>query len=196
LGGSFNPAHAGHLFISRVALRRLGLHAVWWLVSPGNPLKPRTGMAPFTRRLASARSLAADPRLVVCDLESILGYRYTADTVRALTRRFAATRFVWLIGADNLLQLPRWRRWESILDRVTVAVFPRQPYSISVSGCRVGGRYRARRLPTRAARQVARRRPPAWVILSHQAHPLSATALRRAGLFPDAAPGGENATAP
>ncbi|MEQ8827725.1 MAG: nicotinate-nucleotide adenylyltransferase, partial [Parvibaculum sp.] len=132
LGGSFNPAHEGHLHITKMCLKALGLDRVWWLVSPGNPLKPVKGMAPFAERLASAEAMARDPRIVVSDIETRLGTRYTADTLAALTGRFPEIRFVWLMGADNLRQLPGWDRWTEMMALVPVAVFDREPYSWNV----------------------------------------------------------------
>jgi len=113
LGGSFNPAHEGHLAISRAALKRLRLDRVWWLVSPQNPLKPADQTTDLEQRLAAARAIADHPRVVVTDLERRIGTRYTVDTVGWLSKRCRA-RFVWLIGADNMAQLPRWRRWRSL----------------------------------------------------------------------------------
>ncbi len=128
LGGSFNPAHEGHLHITKMCLKALGLDRVWWLVSPGNPLKPVKGMAPFAERLASAEAMARDPRIVVSDIETRLGTRYTADTLAALTGRFPEIRFVWLMGADNMLQFPKWRNWREIAETVPIAVYP-VPYT-------------------------------------------------------------------
>ena len=123
LGGSFNPAHAGHLYVSEVARKRLGLDYVWWLVSPQNPLKPVAGMAPFAKRLAAARKLAGrHPRLIVTALEQALGTRYTIDTIAVLQRRFPHVEFVWLMGSDNLEQFHRWRRWPEIAARLPLAV--------------------------------------------------------------------------
>ncbi len=131
LGGSFNPAHGGHLHISRLALSRLDLDEVWWLVSPQNPLKPAAGMAPFAERLAQAADIAAaDRRIKVSDIEARLGTRYTADTLKALTRRFPRARFVWLMGGDNLAQLPYWKRWQDIVGTVPIAVFDRPGSSL------------------------------------------------------------------
>ena len=127
LGGSFNPAHDGHRTIGLRALRELRLDAVWWLVSPQNPLKPRAGMAPLAERLAGARRVARHPRIRASALEAALGTRHTVDTVAALRRRWPKARFVWLTGADNLLQMPAWRRWPALFRAVPVAVFDRPP---------------------------------------------------------------------
>jgi len=131
LGGSFDPAHGGHLYISRIALRALRLDYVWWLVSPGNPLKPEP--APLAVRTGRARLVAqGDERIIVTDLESRLGTRFTIDTVKALQRRFPRARFVWLMGSDNLEQFSRWRRWQRIAARVPVVVI-RRPGSVLAS---------------------------------------------------------------
>jgi nicotinate-nucleotide adenylyltransferase len=133
LGGSFNPAHSGHLYVSETALKRLHLDAVWWLVSPGNPLKPEAGMAPFAKRLQGARAIAKGyPRIHVSGLEQALGTRYTVDTVAALERRFPKIRFVWLMGSDNLAQFSRWRRWQELARKIPIAVVQR-PGSILAS---------------------------------------------------------------
>ena len=118
LGGSFNPAHAAHLEISLIALRLLGLHKIVWMVSPQNPLKPEKGMAALDTRVTNARSVARHPDVIVSKVEEQLGTRYTADTIAAIRRRFPFVRFVFLLGADNLLQLPRWHRWTNIVERV------------------------------------------------------------------------------
>ena len=125
LGGSFNPAHEGHLHISRLALDHLGLDELWWLVSPRNPMKPARGMASFDERLAGARTVAADPRIAVSGIERRLGTRYTADTLRALGARFPRIAFVWVMGADNLAQISRWKDWTAIFEAVPIAVFDR-----------------------------------------------------------------------
>jgi nicotinate-nucleotide adenylyltransferase len=180
LGGSFNPAHEGHLAISREAIRRLGLDRVWWLISPQNPLKPVSGMASFAERFAAAGALAARDRRVVCsDLEQRLNTRYTVDTLRWLRQR-SRDRLVWLIGADNLLQLPRWRHWVRLLATVPIAVFDREPYSYPATAGRVARVYAQRRLRERDASALAERRPPAWVYLRLRRHRESGTAIRRA----------------
>jgi nicotinate-nucleotide adenylyltransferase len=129
LGGSFNPAHQGHLHIARLALRRLRLHQVWLMVSPGNPLKPSAGMASFADRLASARAICDGRHVIATGIEAALGTRYTFATLAALRRRFPLARFVWLMGADNLEQLPRWNRWREIAGRARFAVLPRPSYN-------------------------------------------------------------------
>lgn len=178
LGGSFNPAHGGHLHISREALKRLALDEVWWLVSPQNPLKPRAGMAPLDERLESARAVARDPRIKVTDIERRLGTVYTADTLAALRRRFPRLRFVWLMGADNLLQISRWERWENIFRLVPIAVFARPSYSLRSLSGPAARRYARWRLPLRDARRLAETDPPAWVFLPVRLDPRSATDIR------------------
>ena len=180
LGGSFNPAHAGHRHVSLEALRRLGLDAVWWLVSPQNPLKPVAGMAPFAQRLAEARAVARHPRLRVTGLEALLGTRYTADTLTALTRRFRGVRFVWLMGADNLIQVSRWEAWTQIFHVVPVAVLARPTYSLRASSAKAAQRFRRRRLPETRAASLAAQQPPAWALLHIRLSALSATQIRAA----------------
>ncbi len=178
LGGSFNPAHAGHRHISLMALRRFGLDQVWWLVSPQNPLKPSAGMAPLAERLAGARRAAAHPRIRVTDLESRLRTRYTADTLAALKRRHPGHRFLWLMGADNLIQIPDWKRWENIFRTVPVAVFNRPNYGNRALAGRAATRFRHYRVGQQAYRRLVERAPPAWVFLWDTRHPASATAIR------------------
>jgi nicotinate-nucleotide adenylyltransferase len=169
LGGSFNPAHAGHRYISLTALRRLGLDYVWWLVSPGNPLKDERDMAPFQQRLARAKEIARHPRLIVSDIERQLGTRYTIDTVRALQRRFPAVHFVWLMGSDNLENFHLWRNWKGIAARLPLVVVQR-PGSILAA---VHAAPIRRHGKTRALKA-----PPAIVVLDGARNPESATRLR------------------
>ncbi|HXP05620.1 MAG TPA: nicotinate-nucleotide adenylyltransferase [Stellaceae bacterium] len=179
LGGSFNPAHGGHLHISLLALQRLDLDEVWWLVSPQNPLKPVKGMAPFANRLASAVALAkGHPHLKVSAVEAALGTTYTADTIRALQHRFPHTRFVWLMGGDNLSQLPRWQRWEEIVDSMPIAVFDRPETALTALAGKAAKRYAEARVPSHAMRRLAEMHPPAWVFIHAKLDPSSATAIR------------------
>jgi nicotinate-nucleotide adenylyltransferase len=180
LGGSFNPAHAGHLHVARLARRRLRLHQVWLMVSPGNVLKPQAGMAPFARRLASARALADGRRIVATGIEASLGTRYSFDTLRALLRRFPRARFVWIMGADILEQLPRWQRWREIARLVPFAIVPRGERNPRVLAGRAARALRAGRRPARAAPALPDARLPAWTFLTAPRHPASATAIRTA----------------
>lgn len=179
LGGSFNPAHAGHRHISLLALKTLALDEVWWLVSPQNPLKSRDGMAPMAARLASARTIARHPRIHPTDLESRLGTRFTADTLRLLKRRRPGVRFVWIMGADNLGQIHRWQRWIEIFRLVPVAVFDRPTYCYPALAGRAAQRFRAFRRPGAAASGLASRKPPAWCFVAAARHPASATEIRQ-----------------
>jgi nicotinate-nucleotide adenylyltransferase len=182
LGGSFNPAHGGHLTISDAALRRLGLDEVWWLVSPQNPLKPKTGMAPLAERLAGARAaIDGRPRVRATAIEADLGTLYTLDTLRALTRRFPGVRFVWLMGADNLVQIDRWAGWPQIFRSVPVAVFDRPNYSLRASAAKAAQRFRRARLPEGQCGRLAETEPPAWVFLHATRDPRSATEIRAQG---------------
>lgn len=177
LGGSFDPAHAGHLLISQVALRRLGLDRVWWLVSPGNPLKAH-GPAPLNARIAQARRLAQNPRILVTDIEARLGLRLTADTVHALQRRYPGVRFVWLMGSDNLVQFHHWDRWRQIAQSVPIAVMARPGSRLAARHSVAAQVMRAARVPEGRAATLARRRPPAWTLLNLPMSSLSSTALR------------------
>jgi nicotinate-nucleotide adenylyltransferase len=178
LGGSFNPAHAGHRHISLEALKRLDLDEVWWLVAPQNPLKPARGMAPFQKRLEAAAKLAADRRIRVLNLEAQLGTHYTADTLDALRRRFPRTRFVWLMGADNLAQIRHWRRWTDIFDRVPIAVFARPTYCLKGLAELAAKRYAHQRAAPEAARRLAELAPPVWAFLPIRLDTSSATDIR------------------
>ena len=181
LGGSFNPAHDGHRHISLLALRHLRLHEVWWLVSPKNPLKPAAGMADLAERLACAKTVARHPRIVVSDIEAHLNTRHTLDTLRRLQRRCGRTRFVWLMGADNLTQISQWRNWTSIFDTVPIAVFARPGYSMLALAGKAAHRYARIRIPARVASGLAASTPPAWVFLHSRLHHASATQIRAAG---------------
>ena len=179
LGGSFNPAHDGHRYISLEAMKRLRLHQVWWMVSPQNPLKGTADMAPFRLRLRSARNAARHPRIVVTDVERRLGTAYTVDTLRRLLPKFPACRFVWLMGADNLIQISSWKGWQEIFTSVPIAVFARPPYSSPALIGKAVRVFASARLPEMRAKRVAEVRPPAWVYLHIRPHPGSATRIRQ-----------------
>jgi nicotinate-nucleotide adenylyltransferase len=177
LGGSFNPAHAGHRHVAALALRRLRLDQVWLLVSPGNPLKSTEGMAPLLVRLAGARAIADGRRVVATVMEAMLGTRFTIDTVQLLLRRFPLVRFIWLMGADILPQLPRWRRWHEMLRRIPVAVVPRPGYTRRALAGQAAQRMRQARRPERAAATLPGD-APGWVLLTAPQNAVSATAIR------------------
>jgi nicotinate-nucleotide adenylyltransferase len=189
LGGSFNPAHAGHLHVARHARRALGLDEVWLLVSPGNPLKPPVGMAPLAERLASARRIADARRVIATDIERALGTRFTADTLRLLRRRFPRADFTFVIGADNLVQLPRWKGWRGIARGTALAVLPRPGFTrAALRGQAAQALRRHRRAPAvmRAERaggapRAERFAPHApWCLVPAREHAASATAIRAA----------------
>ncbi len=178
LGGSFNPAHQGHRRLSVFALQQLALDEVWWLVSPQNPLKPTEGMAPFADRFQNAQTVAAHPRIRVSDVETKLGTRFTADTVKTLTSTVRNARFVWLMGADNLAQLHRWHRWRDLCRSVPVAIVdrPGATYAALASPAAAAlSRYRYKAAPSSFAGQA----PPTWIFLFGFRDSTSATALRR-----------------
>jgi nicotinate-nucleotide adenylyltransferase len=178
LGGSFNPAHAGHRHIIDLARRRLRLDQVWLLVSPGNPLKLERGMAPFAERLASAHALADGRRVVASAIEAVFATRYTIDTLCRLLRQFPRVRFVWLMGADILEQLPRWRRWLDIARRIPFAVLPRPGYNHRALAGRAARRLAHSRQPMRSAAVLCEPAAPAWVFLCVPQHAASASAIR------------------
>ena len=178
LGGSFNPAHAGHRQISIEALRRLRLDEVWWLVSPQNPLKPAAGMAPLAVRLASARAMARQPRIKVTAIETRLGTRYAVDTVMALQQLHPKIRFIWLAGADILPELHRWQRWRTLLHRLPIAVLARPRYTGTAMRSPAMAWARRWRHPAGTAANWPEWQLPAIVVLETPANPQSATAIR------------------
>jgi len=179
LGGSFNPAHEGHRYISSFALRKLRLHEVWWLVSPQNPLKPAADMAPLATRLQRARQVAGHPRIRVLALEARLGTRYTVDTLTYLRALLSDSHLVWMMGADAFLQLPEWRDWERIFDLVPVAIFGRPSYSLRVTAAKAAYRFADARIDQTQASVLPLREPPAWVFFRSTRHPASATRIRQ-----------------
>jgi nicotinate-nucleotide adenylyltransferase len=182
LGGSFDPPHAGHVHISREALRRFGLDRVWWLVSPGNPLKDQ-GPAPLEARMAACRDLVTHPRIKVSDIEAQLGTRYTAQTLRALQARYAGVRFVWLMGADNLGQFDQWQDWQDIMNRVPVGVLARPGQRISARMSKAAQVYDFARLRGKRARLLGRAEPPAWAFVNVPMLDISSTRLRARGAW-------------
>lgn len=178
LGGSFNPAHCGHVHVSEMALKRLGLDYVWWLVAPQNPLKPTIGMAPLENRLKWCADEALDPRIRVMDIEADLGTRFTIDTLHALKSRFPGVRFVWLMGSDNLSSFRRWRRWDEVFGEVPIAVIMRPGYTLAPIHAKAAQRFSASRLPESQAARLAFTKPPCFVVLDGRRDPMSASAIR------------------
>jgi nicotinate-nucleotide adenylyltransferase len=178
LGGSFNPPHVAHRAISLLAIKRLKLDRVWWLVTPGNPLKDPSALHDLDQRTEAARQVANDPRIDVSCLESVIGTRYTVDTIAYLRRRLSGLRFVWIMGADNLAQFHRWQNWRRIAAQVPIAVIDRPPQSfraLSAPAAQALARYR---VPETQAGKLADRCPPAWVFLTGTKLNLSSTGLR------------------
>nr|WP_314074907.1 nicotinate-nucleotide adenylyltransferase [uncultured Roseococcus sp.] len=180
LGGSFNPAHHGHAHVARAALRSLRLDQVWLMVSPGNPLKPARGMAPFAERLESARRVADGVRVIATDIEAKLGSRYTHRTLELLRQRFPRTDFVLILGADNLTQLPRWRRWRQMTHHTPLAVLPRPGYSRAALRGRAASamRHRRRRATSLLASRETAGAP--WCFVPAAERAISATQIRAA----------------
>ncbi|SDY45157.1 nicotinate-nucleotide adenylyltransferase [Jannaschia faecimaris] len=180
LGGSFDPAHAGHVHITREALKRLGLDRVWWLVSPGNPLKAR-GPAPLSQRMAQAQGVMNHPRVDVTDIEARLGTRYTSRTIAALRKRYPRVHFVWLMGADNLAQFHRWQDWRGIMTSVPIAVLARPGDRIAARTSVAATVFRTARVSVADARGLGLRKAPAWTFLNVPMHAASSTAIRQNG---------------
>jgi nicotinate-nucleotide adenylyltransferase len=178
MGGTFNPPHEGHLVSAETALRRLKLDALWWMVSPGNPLKPRDGLAGLDERMAASRSITLNPAITVTGFEAALGSAYTFDTVRYLARRYPAARFVWVMGADNLATFHLWHRWRHIARLVPIAVVDRPGWHMAALASPAARFLSRQRLPDALAAKLPGSRPPAWVYLSARLSAASSTALR------------------
>jgi nicotinate-nucleotide adenylyltransferase len=179
-GGSFNPAHAGHRHVALTALRRLKLDRVWWLVTPGNPLKDGGDLEGALARVAGAARVAAHPRIAVTGFEAVTGSRYTVETLRLLKARRPGVHFVWIMGADSLAGLHRWRGWAEILQLVPIAVIDRPGFTLRSVRGRAATRFAAARVDERAAATLADRAPPAWVYLHGPRSTLSSTRIRAA----------------
>ena len=178
LGGSFNPPHAAHRAISLFAMKRLQLDRVWWLVSPGNPLKDPRNLHDLSERAAAARAMADHPRIDVTCLETAIGTRYTVDTITYLRRRCASARFVWIMGADNLAQFHKWENWQQIAAQVPFAVIDRQPLTLRGLASPAAQALSRDRIPERDAGMLADLDPPAWVFLTGLKLAMSSTRLR------------------
>lgn len=179
LGGSFNPAHNGHRYISVEALKHLGLDEIWWLVSPQNPLKPSEGMLPLEKRVAIAKKIVRHPKIRVTDLEKSFNTRYTRDTLLKIQAKFADIAFVWLMGSDNLEQFPQWYKWQDIAESIPIVVFARGNSTHKALRGKMASYCRKHRLTGRNIRSIAVKTPPVWGFLHVRKHPASATNLRK-----------------
>jgi nicotinate-nucleotide adenylyltransferase len=177
-GGTFDPPHEAHRAASLLAMKRLGLDSVWWLVTPGNPLKDTGALTPLEKRVAAARALVRHPRIQVTGLEADIGARYTFDTIRRLMARCPRAHLVWIMGADNLRQFHRWRKWRALAALVPIAVIDRRETGLRALAGVASHSLSRNRIPENAARSLPRRRPPALVFLHGLKSPLSSTALR------------------
>ena len=182
LGGSFDPAHQGHVHITREALKRFGLDRVWWLVSPGNPLKEH-GPAPLAQRMARARQIMQHPRVVVTDIEAQLGTRYTGETLAQLFALYPGVQFVWLMGADNLAQFHRWQKWKQIARSLPIGVVARPGDRISARTSAAAKVFANARISGRASQLLGRAEPPAWSFVNVPMLDVSSSGIRSKGAW-------------
>ena len=178
MGGSFNPPHEGHRIVAETALRRLGLDQLWWLVTPGNPLKAHDGLAPLDERMSAVAKLARSPRMKITSFESELGTPYTAATLAFLSQRYPLTRFVWVMGADNLATFDRWQHWRTIAATMPIAVVDRPGWRLKALSSPAAAALARGRIDERDSALLWRCAPPAWTFLTTRLSPLSSTALR------------------
>ena len=179
LGGSFNPPHAAHRLITKIALRRLGLDQVWWLVTPGNPLKSHTDLLPLPDRVQLARALLEDPRVRVTDFEKDLDTAFTAATLAYLKARHPGVHFVWLMGGDCLAEFHRWRHWRQIFEMMPIAVIDRPGWRLRAVASPTARTFADRRIPESKGRVLPDLQPPCWSYLTGPTLRLSSTEIRR-----------------
>lgn len=178
MGGTFNPPHDGHRIVAETAVKRLGLDQLWWVVTPGNPLKNGNGLPPLADRIEAARRLARGPRMKVTGFEADLGTPYTAATLAFLKRRYPGVAFVWVMGADNLASFDRWQHWHRIANTFPIAVVDRPGYRLKALANPAAEALAKARIPERSAARLALMSPPAWTFLTSRLSSLSSTALR------------------
>lgn len=179
-GGSFNPPHAGHLLVSEIALRSLHLDRLWWMVTPGNPLKSRSVLAPLGDRIAASEALARDPRIRVTAFEQALEESHTARILARLKRLRPGVRFVWIMGADNLQNFHHWQNWQEIARTFPIAVIDRPGSTLAYLSSKMAQRFAGARVAESEAARLAFMDPPAWTFLHGPRSSLSSTALRKA----------------
>ena len=182
LGGSFDPPHEGHVHITKQAIKAFNLSRIWWLVSPGNPLKEREPQT-ISKRFKASRKIMQHPAVTITNIESSLRSRFTAETIYKLQHIYPGVKFVWLMGADNLEQIPRWARWARIFQTVHVAVFDRSPYSHKVLYGRASKRFARRRLQALHGKAFWATKDSRWIYFSQRRHPASSTGIRRGGML-------------
>jgi nicotinate-nucleotide adenylyltransferase len=179
-GGSFNPPHQGHLLVAEIALRRLGLDQLWWMVTPGNPLKSHSQLAPLAERLAACETLAEDPRIKVTAFERALGTSYTARTLEFVRARNPDVHFIWIMGADNLASFDRWQRWQKIATTFPIAVIDRPGSTLAYLSSKMARTFDYARVDEEDAGVLWRKKAPAWTFIHGPRSTLSSTALRAA----------------
>lgn len=179
-GGSFNPPHQGHLLVAEIALRRLGLDQLWWLVTPGNPLKSRNELAPLAERLAACEALAEDPRIKITAFEKTLGTSYTARTLDFIRARNPHVHFIWIMGADNLAGFHRWQRWQKIATTFPIAVIDRPGSTLAYLSSKTARTFDYARVDEEDAGVLWQKRAPAWTFIHGPRSTLSSTAIRAA----------------
>ncbi len=178
LGGSFNPAHDGHLHISNLALKHLNLDCIWWMVSPQNPLKSVDGMASLDQRMEKACEVAVNSNIIITDIERELGTQYTSNTLPLIQKMFPESHFVWLMGADNLTQIEKWHQWETIFKTLPVAIFARPAYFIDAENVKLIEQFSLFQALEAEASTLVDMKPPAWIFLKTPLNPESATEIR------------------
>lgn len=177
-GGSFNPPHAGHALVANIAIKRLKLDQLWWMITPGNPLKANSALAPLSHRVALSESVTPDPKIKVTAVEAGLGLTYTIDTLRLITARNPSVNFIWIMGADSLRDMHFWREWDAIVNLMPIAVIDRPGASFTALASRMAQRYASAQVPQSQASQLAHYKAPAWTFLRGPRSPLSSTILR------------------
>ena len=178
MGGSFNPPHDGHRIVAETAVKRLRLDQLWWLVTPGNPLKANDGLPSQTERMELCRQFARGPKMIITGFESELGTPYTAATLDFLRERYPSVHFVWVMGADNLASFHRWQRWREIAQTMPIAVVDRPGWRLKALGSEAAQSLAHARMREADAAKLAAANPPAWVFLTGRLSPLSSTQLR------------------
>jgi nicotinate-nucleotide adenylyltransferase len=180
-GGSFNPPHGGHALVAEIAIRRLKLDQLWWMVTPGNPLKDTRELAPLANRLRWSEEIASDPRIKVTALEAAFNVRYTADTLALIRDANPGVHFVWVMGADNLASFHRWQRWRELANNFPIAVIDRPGSTLAYLSSRMAQTFSHSRLDEQYAPMLARRTPPAWTFIHGPRSSLSSSAIRKSG---------------